>query len=169
MTFFRSYSAWLLVVAVCGMAGANVCGADERPVGPITLEEAYDRALATDQAIRIAYWEVRKANLLPWSALTRLGPQLTAGGGYSRRELFSKRTVTETITQPSSTTGIPTIAESRSVERTTRSNAGTADIGLSFVQPLIDLSVFPAYRAGKLSKSIARLEHQFTVRGTLFG
>ena len=135
----------------------------------VTLEQAYDRALATDQSIRIAYWEVRKANLLPWSALTRLGPQITASGGYSRREQFSKRTVQETVTQSSSDTGIPTIAESRSVERTTRTNGGTGDVGLTYVQPLIDLTVFPAYRSGQISKVITRLEHQFTVRGTLFG
>lgn len=142
---------------------------DPAPRGRITLEQAYDRALATDQSIRIAYWEVRKANLLPWSALTRLGPQISASGGYSRRELFTKRTVEETVTSSSSGTGIPTIAESRSVERTTRTRAGSGDIGLSYVQPLIDLTVFPAYRAGKISKAITRLEHQFTIRGTLFG
>ena len=162
----RVSAGFLAAMAVLSQAGA---AEKVKPAGLITLEQAYDRALATDQAIRIAYWEVRKANLLPWSALTRLGPQLTAGGGYSRREQFSRRTVQESVTESSTGTGLPTIAESRSAERTTRSNAGAADIGLSFVQPLIDLSVFPAYRAGKLSKSIARLEHQFTVRGTLFG
>jgi outer membrane protein TolC len=159
----------MLGLALCGVSGSLGHGAEKPISGPITLEQAYDRALATDQSIRIAYWEVRKANLLPWSALTRLGPQITASGGYSRREQFTKRTVEETVTQASSATGIPTIAESRSVERTTRSRAGTGDAGLTYVQPLIDLTVFPAYRAGKISTVITRLEHQFTVRGTLFG
>ncbi len=146
--------------------------------GRITLEQAYDQALATDQSIRIAYWEVRKANLLPWSALTRLGPQITANGGYTRGEQFTKRAVTETVTDTAtqsvnsttgSTTGIPTIAETRLTDRTTRNRAGTGDFGLTYVQPLIDLTVFPAYRVGKISTVITRLEHQFTVRGTLFG
>jgi outer membrane protein TolC len=169
MTFPSPLFRWLLAFALV-VEGVLVGRAAEVPTnGKITLEQAYDRALATDQSIRIAYWEVRKANLLPWSALTRLGPQITASGGYARREQFTKRTVEETVTQPSSATGIPTIAETRSVERTTRSHAGTADMGLTYVQPLIDLTVFPAYRAGKISKVITRLEHQFTVRGTLFG
>lgn len=147
-----------------------VAAAEERkPGGRITLEQAYDRTLATDQSIRIAYWEVRKANLLPWGALTRLGPQLTASGGYTRREQFTDRRVQETVTQPLSTTGIPTIAETRSVDRTTRNHAGTAEMGISYIQPLIDFTVFPAYRFGTISKAVARLEHQFTIRGTLFG
>src|SRR6476469_5504044 len=66
--------------------------------GVLTLERAYDLALATDQSIKIAYWEVRKANLLPWSALTRLGPQLSAGGTYSRRENSVTRPVQSVLT-----------------------------------------------------------------------
>jgi outer membrane protein len=168
----RSLPRSLLFGVLALGAAIRPAGAAEEaklPRGLITLEQAYDKALASDQAIRIAYWEVRKANLLPWSALTRLGPELTASGGYSRNEQFSKRNVTETVTEPSSTTGIPSLAESRSVDRTTRSTAGSGQMGLTFVQPLIDLSVFPAYRVGKISTVITRLEHQFTVRGTLFG
>jgi len=44
-----------------------------------------------------------------------------------------------------------------------------ADAGFSVQQPLIDFTVFGAYQAGKLSTQITRLQHQFTVRGTLFG
>ncbi len=144
--------------------------AAEKPMsGPITLEQAYDRALATDQSIRIAYWEVRKANLLPWSALTRLGPQVFASGGYSRGEQSRRATVTETAVIPSTTSGASATTRTNRVERTTRSASGIADFGVSFQQPLIDLTVFPAYRAGKISTIISRLQHQFTVRGTLFG
>ena len=157
------------VLALGWLAPAVGAAEAKKLSGRITLEQAYDRAMATDQTIRIAYWEVRKANLLPWSALTRLGPEITASGGYVRREQFSERRGTETVTELSSTTGIPTITESRSRERTTRSHSGTADIGISYVQPLIDLTVFPAYRAGSISRAVSRLEHQFTVRGTLFG
>lgn len=113
----------------------------------VTLEQAYDRALATDQSIRIAYWEVRKANLLPWSALTRIGPQLSAGLNYSRREQTSFSSLAPSLR--------------------TRSGTGSANITLQ--QPLIDFTVFPAYRLGKLSKTSARLQQQFTIRETLFG
>ena len=51
---------------------------------------------SSDQSIRIAYLEVRKARLLPWSALTRLGPQLAASGNYTRSESALTRPVTET-------------------------------------------------------------------------
>lgn len=165
----RAYSIFSVVLALGCLAHTAGAAEAKKVKARISLEEAYDRTMATDQTIRIAYWEVRKANLLPWSALTRLGPQLTASGGYTRRELFTERRVTETVTEPSSTTGIPTISESRSRERTTRNHAGTAEMGISLVQPLIDLTVFPAYRAGNISKAVARLQHQFTIRGTLFG
>jgi len=160
----------LLAVALLGLAaGSEAAERAQRDTGRITLEQAYDRALATDQSIRIAYWEVRKANLLPWSALTRLGPQITASGGYSRGEQFRSAPVTETAVIPSTIPGVAATSRTNSVERTTRSASGIADLGLSFQQPLIDLSVFPAYRAGKISTVISRLQHQFTARGTLFG
>src|SRR5213592_4797984 len=82
-----------------GLTTAAAAADEVKVPALITLEQAYDRALSTDQSIRIAYWEVRKANLLPWSALTRLGPQITASGGYTRGETFTKRTVDETVTQ----------------------------------------------------------------------
>ena len=50
-----------------------------------------------------------------------------------------------------------------------RSSSGSASFDVSFNQPLIDLSVFPAIRGGQVSKVVARLQHQFTMRGTLFG
>lgn len=131
----------------------------------LTLEKAYDLALATDQSIRIAYLEVRKARLLPWSALTRLGPQLTADGNYRRSETALTRTINETIILDE-TSGTATI---RSIEQTSHSRSGAASAGISLQQPLIDLTVFPAYRAGKLSAESARLQYRFTVRGTLFG
>lgn len=157
----------LVAFAILSTSGG---AAESKPAsGLVTLEQAYDKALATDQSIRIAYWEVRKANLLPWSALARLGPQITASGGYSRGEQFRSATVTETEVIPSAIAGGVSTTRTNRVERTTRNASGIADMGLSFQQPLVDLTVFPAYRAGKISTVIARLQHQYTVRGTLFG
>lgn len=124
----------------------------------VTLERAYDITLATDDSIRVAYLEVRKAALLPWSALTRLGPQLSATTGYNRTRASTRRTAA------ASADGMT--GDGSQTERT-RANRTTA--GLSFTQPLIDLTVFPAYRLGKLSAEAARLQHRFTIRGTLFG
>ena len=41
--------------------------------------------------------------------------------------------------------------------------------GFTYVQPLVDLTVFPAYHLGSLTRVATRLEHQFTIRETLFG
>src|SRR5438105_644855 len=84
----------------CGQALAVEKVAEKRTVlgGLLTLEQAYDRALATDQTIRIAYWEIRKANLLPWSALAKLGPQITANGSYDRHDNGTRSTVVQTET-----------------------------------------------------------------------
>lgn len=142
---------------------AATAGAAEPRV--ITLEEAYDRTLGTDQSIRIAYLEVRKARLLPWSALTRIAPQLTANGNYRYGESALTRNFTETSGDTLDVNGV----QVRNVERTSNSRSGAAAAGFTLQQPLIDLTVFPAYRAGKLSAESARLQHRFTIRGTLFG
>lgn len=169
MNLLRFSARWLPALALAGAALVSGHGAEPPLAGPISLERAYDRALATDQSIRIAYWEVRKANLLPWSALTRLGPQVIASGGYSRGEQFQNATVIETQAIPSVLPGLPVAVRSNRLERTTRSASGVGDVALSLQQPLVDLTVFPAYRAGKISTVIARLQHQETVRNTLFG
>ena len=123
----------------------------------ITLEGAYDRTLATDQAIRIAFYEVKKANLLPWSALTRLGPRLSGRVDYGRAE----RSTTVSVQAEGGTAS--------SVDRITESRGNTGTLGLVLDQPLIDLTVFPAYRFGKLSAQTARWQYQFTIRQMLFG
>jgi len=134
--------------------------------GSLTLEQAYDRALATDQSIGIAYWEIRKANLLPWSALAKLGPQITANGSYDRHDNASRAIVVQNGTVV--VRGVSTSA-STILDETTHARGGAAEGNLTYVQPLIDLTVFPAYHFGTLTKLATRLEHQFTIRETLFG
>ena len=85
----------------------------------ISLEQAYDRTLASDQSIQIAYTEILKANLLPWSALTKFGPRITAGYSYNHVE-----TTTQYITP---TLGIV--------------DARNANISLN--QPLVDFTFSP--------------------------
>jgi outer membrane protein TolC len=107
----------------------------------ITLEEAYDIALATDQSITIAAQEIKRANLLPWSALTKLGPSLSVGSGYDWRQTHTTTFVT----------------------------GETGNLGVNYNQTFVDFSVFPAFRYGTLTKVATRLQHQYTVRQTLFG
>lgn len=118
--------------------------------GRVTLEQAYDRTLATDQSIRTAYYEVRKANLLPLGALTRIAPSLGVGPGFNH------------VAGRSTDLNLPSSLLSKS-----RSSTTSIDFTLS--QTLIDFSVFPAFRLGKLSARSARLARQYTIRTTLFG
>ena len=111
----------------------------------ITLEQAYDRTLASDQSVRIAYLEIRKANLLPWSALTKFGPQINAGFSANHSE-----------------TNIHAVNEVLTVN-----NADNTSLVLN--QPLVDFTFFPAYRLGKLTVNSNRLQYQLTIRDVLFG
>ncbi len=134
----------------------------------LTLERAYDMALATDQNIRIAYWEVRQANLLPWRALTRLGPGAAASSSLTEsrsrtRTTNENRSIAVSGADGTTTTGqLPRFTRSESDARSRRAS-------FTFDQPLLDLTVFPAWREGKLAAQAARLDHQFTIRNTLFG
>ncbi|WP_158626250.1 TolC family protein, partial [Corallococcus praedator] len=125
----------------------------------ITLEEAYERTLASDQSIKIAGYEIRKANLLPWSALTRLGPQLSGNLSYDRAQQTSSGR-SPAITSDGFITSSP---------RRGFTKGETRNIGASLEQPLVDFTVFPAFRLGRLSATVAQLEHRFTIRETLFG
>ena len=122
----------------------------------ITLEQAYDITLATDQSIRSAWHEIRKANLQPWSALAKMGPSLTGDTSYDSSR--NARSAYSTVTTDAS--GVSTVT-------TTQSDSGHA--GFTLQQPLLDFSVFPAYRLGKLTAKAANLQQQYTVRQTLFG
>ena len=130
----------------------------------ITLEQAYDIALATDQSIRTAFYEIRKANLQPWSALARMGPSLSGGAGYNAAT--TARTFSTPITTLSGTTA-STVTTNQIIASRTGLYDRTASLSLD--QPLLDFTVFPAYRLGKLTVKAAYLQQQFTVRQTLFG
>ena len=112
------------------------------PPRVITLDEAYDIAAATDQSIRIAYWKIRQANLLTWTALTTLGPQLSIGAGYDHTQNHGGGLI---------------------------NSSETSNLNISYSQPFVNFTVFPAYRYGKLAAVAARLQHQYTIRQVLFG
>ena len=147
----------VLFLLVCATASAvQVQHAPNAPVQNrvITLEEAYDMTLASDQSIRIAYYEIRKANLLPWSALAKLGPQVIGNASYTNSRSDSRNGA---------------IVETPATSNYTQTAIDTRFSGFTYTQPIFDPGVFPAYRYGKLSAKAARLQYQFTVRETLFG
>jgi len=132
-----SVFACAFLVALSAMAAENA--------GVISLEQAYDRTLSSDQAIRIAYTEIRKANLLPWSALTKFGPSITGAYGYNHVE-----TTTHSFNPSLSILDAQTAS-------------GTIN------QPLLDFTFFPAFAYGKLTVRSNRLQYRLTIRNVLFG
>jgi outer membrane protein len=156
----------------------------------ITLEQAYDIALASDQAIRNAYVALRNAQLEPWSALTRVAPQITGQLNYEvireRRfynptDVYSAPLATTPDTAPLVSSGDPETAGSQVSKDPTPGIAGTVIPDFPgthnytrratavIQQPLLDLTVFPAWRFGKLSVATADLRRKYLIRETLFG
>ena len=115
----------------------------------ISLEQAYDLALSSDQNIGISYVALQEAKLAPLAAYTKLAPQIngfTSGNGQSVRSNVNAQ-------------GTSSSATAR------RYN----DFGITATQPLFDLSFFPAYRRGKATLEAARLDYRAKIREILFG
>ena len=85
-----------LVLTLVGMAHSeeNVkIPPGDAPPPQLTLESALDRVIATDQTVAIADYEVRKAGLDEWRALTRVMPSLSLGADATWRGSRNKDTV----------------------------------------------------------------------------
>jgi outer membrane protein len=107
----------------------------------ITLEQAYDKALDSDQSIAIALISAQRAALEPRSALARLAPRLNAA--------------------------VAALGSDHTGDRTS-GGTNSARTSLTFEKPLIDQSVAPAYRRGLIATRAARLQHRASIRDTLF-
>jgi outer membrane protein len=126
-------------ITVLAQAGDGPAPREKAPA-KMTLDQAYDRALATDQTIALALQAVVQADLQPARALTRLTPRLngtlsTDQNGNSDKGLDFDRTT-----------------------------GGRARVALS--QPLVDPTVGPAYRAGLLTAQESRLDYRMKIRDT---
>ncbi|MES2709801.1 MAG: TolC family protein [Verrucomicrobiota bacterium] len=141
MLFSRFFLSTLLLFPV----GPALLPAAEPAASPrrLTLNEAYDRALATDQSISLALQAVVQADLLPARAWTRLTPRLNGtlnssqSGSRARGQEFSSN------------------------------QDGRARLSLS--QPLLDFTVKPAVRAGQLAAQESRMDYRGTVRDIILG
>lgn len=125
---------WIQLLGLClllgRVAGTQALGAESDLTAALTtasalvrtlsLEEAYDRVLATDQTIQIALTEVRKANLPPWSALTRMGPRVTGSATYTKPK--------RTLSGPS---GFPVATETEGASITVHSRCPATGRGAS--------------------------------------
>lgn len=105
----------------------------------ITLEEAYERTLSSDQNIAIAAIELQKAYLEPARAWVKYTPTLSASAGVTTRD-------------NASSVG-------------SRSNGSG---GISFQQPLFDPTFGPALRRGRLAVAAAGMDYYHQIRETLF-
>ncbi len=141
MAALRSFLISLLLMA--GLTAGDGVASGAAAPGRVTLEQAYDRALATDQSIELALQAVLQADLLPAQALTRLTPRVNG-----------------TLNSSQSGSGDSGLDFDRN-------NDGRARVSLN--QPLVDLTVGPAYRAGLLSARESRLDYRATVRDTALG
>jgi outer membrane protein len=137
-----------VVSATVAAPAAETTQPKPAPKRTITLDQAYAMTLETDQSVRTAYLEIRKNNLLPWSALTKLSPRLTAGYSATHSE-------TKTLPQFDNPSHL--------------SVTGQQNANYSLQQTLIDFTFFPAYRLAKLQGASARLQYQFSLRTVLFG
>ena len=158
----------------------------------MTLEQAYDRALISDQAIRLAYVAIRKHSLQPLFALTRMEPRVVGllgrlseqndrtGSGSEKESVLSEgfssntRNGVNSKQQPQTRTEFGTSTESSQTERVLprdffeRSTHGNK-AAVVLEQPLLDMTVFPAWKLGKLAAQASELECRHVVREVLFG
>jgi len=158
----------------------------------MTLEHAYDRALVSDQSIRLAYVAIRKQSLQPLFALTKMEPRVVGmigrenartertgsasdvSNALSEGSYSNTRSGINSVEQPETTTesGVITGSSQRErtlpnnfFERTTRSNKAA----IVLEQPLLDMTVFPAWKLGKLAAQASELECRHVTREVLFG
>ena len=159
----------------------------------MTLDDALDRAIATDQTIAIADYEVRKARVEQLRAFTRILPSLSAGADATWRGDRTKEIVEieEPIPVPpvpsapsppaagNGTTGgavtapvtPPVTAPVRisRVARWSRSRSDQQSAGIDFSQPILDLTLGPARRQGEIGRQITEWQLRQQVREVLFG
>lgn len=146
-----------LAALLLAVAGPLVHAATKQQI--LSLESAYDRTLSSDQSVKIAWWEIRKANLLPLSALTRIAPTISTGMTYTPSG--------QTGSRASAVAGTGGLLSSSSGRVTTRTDVLRGSI--SYQQTLLDFTVFPAYRLGKLTEESTKLQYSNIVRQVLFG
>lgn len=163
---------------LCDARGGTGNTARPRADGPLTLEAAYDRALANDESIGVAYQELLNAGLQPLSALTRLAPQLTGsasvgrnltGSGSGSSTVIVSGLQTATGTTTTGTPGSTGATSPLSTVSVGTATSATGSVSLNLSQPIFDASVFPAYRSAKLSLESSRLSYASTVRDILYG
>jgi outer membrane protein len=152
--------------AACGLLLGLVARVEAVEI--ITLEQAYDRALAADQSIQRAYWEIRKARLEPLNALTRLGPNISGNAGLGRASNTSHVTSRQTVFLEPTTIGGTGTSTTRDVTTRSYSRNDSGSLGVSYQQTLLDLGVIPAFRLGRLTSQAARLTYRATIRDILF-
>lgn len=142
-------AALLAIVAL--LSSAVALGADPFR---LTLDAAYRLALASDERIRIAERELRKAELLPWRAASLMAPRAEISASYTR----AKDDLTFSRDAAGGVGG-------ENVVRPEQAWQGE----LSATQPIFRPELLPTLRLGDDTVERRLDEYRFTIRDVLFG
>lgn len=112
----------LLLLLVSATMYASASAYAQLSVTPVTLEEAYRRALKTHPRVIIAQREVEKSRLLTGRANAYMLPQVSVSGGYNA------------LDDPIVSSGIETVPQDQLYT------------GFEFSQPIFEAKFFPARR-----------------------
>ncbi|MFH0808888.1 MAG: TolC family protein [Pseudomonadota bacterium] len=131
--------------------GQQLEGACPAPTGPLTLAEAYRRALQTHEQVQIARTEVEKARLQPLKAWTLLLPRIDLLGSYTHYG----------TTETAGTPGTPGASEKIFPADLYQAN-------LQVVQPLFDRTFLSRREAAGSTIKVSRYTLTQTGREILF-
>lgn len=124
----------------------------------LSLEEAYQLALANEEQIKIAGRELAKAQLLPWRALALLTPRADITGTYTRNK---EEIAFVRPGEPGEGVFGGTVSTIRPLE--------TWQGIFAVTQPLVQPSFLPSWRLGKDAVRQSQQQYDFTTREVLFG
>ena len=122
----------------------------------ISLEDAYQSALANEEQIKIAGRELAKAQLMPWRAITQLTPRSDVTGIYTRNKEELAFQFPE---------GASGAASGGSVIRPLEIWQGIFGV----TQPILQPSFFPSRQLGKDTVNQSEQQFDFTTREVLLG
>ena len=106
------------------------------PSRTVSLEEAYQLAVANEEQVAIAARELAKAQLLPWRAIVLMTPRGEIGGAYGHNK---DAIAFNAPTEAQSLFGGSSVIRPQDTWRAT----------FSVTQPLFEPSFFPSWRLGK--------------------
>jgi len=165
-------TACLLLASAMAAQGGDDLRSEPPPPARLPLEAALDRVVSTDQTVAIADYEVRKAAVDELRAWTRVMPSLNIGADATWRGSRRKNEI-EVLensgqTDPLGAGGGTTLGRLVRESRWSESSSDQQSLGLSFNQPILDLTLGPARRSTALGRQISEWQLRRQLREVLF-